>query len=70
MEVVHAMNNHDDTEARDTLMMFGGLALMMLGAGLVLTAPAIRRYLGGVSVGNLLQQAAPDFERYLKLKAM
>jgi hypothetical protein len=70
MEVVRAMNNQDDTEARDTLLMFGGLALMMLGAGLVLTTPTIRRYLGGVSVGSLLQQAAPDFERYLKLKAM
>jgi len=70
MEIVRAMDNHDDTETRDALLMFGGIALMMLGAGLVLTTPVVRRYLGGLSVGNLLQAAGPDFERYLKLKAM
>jgi hypothetical protein len=70
MEIVRATDNHDNAETRDTLLMFGGIALMMLGAGLVLTTPTVRRFLGGVSVGNLLQTAAPDFERYLKLKAM
>jgi len=70
MQLVREMDNHDNNETRDTLLVFGGLALMMLGAGLVLTTPVVRRYLGGVSVGNLLQTAAPDFERYLKLKAM
>jgi hypothetical protein len=70
MEVLRAMDNTDNTETRDTLLLFGGIALMMLGAGLVLTTPAVRRYLGGLNVGNLLQTAAPDFERYLKLKSM
>ena len=70
MEIVRATDNHDNAETRDTLLLFGGIALMMLGAGLVLTTPTVRRFLGGVSVGNLLQTAAPDFERYLKLKAM
>jgi len=65
-------NGHDTSanESRDTMVMFGGLALVLLGTGMILSSPAIRKYLGGLNVGNLLQTAAPDFERYLKLKAM
>jgi len=66
----HVSDNHESAEARDTILMFGGAALMMLGAGLILTTPIVRKYLGGLNVANLLQGAAPDFERYLKLKAM
>jgi hypothetical protein len=62
--------NHDSEEARDTMLLFGGVALMMLGAGLVLTSPLVRKYLGGINFAGLLQSAAPDFERYLKLKQM
>jgi len=68
----HYLNGEDKgaAEARDTMVMFGGLALVLLGTGMILSSPAIRKYLGGLNVGNLLQTAAPDFERYLKLKAM
>jgi hypothetical protein len=69
MEHTHS-NNHHDAEARDTLLMFGGLALVMFGAGMILTNPLVRKYLGGINIGNLMQTAAPDFERYLKLKSM
>jgi len=48
----------------------GGTALVVLGAGLILSTPIIRRYLGGVGVGNLLQAAVPDIQRYMKLRAM
>ncbi len=51
-------------------MMFGGLALVTLGAGMILTSPIVRRYLGGFNVGKLLEAAGPDFERYMKLKSM
>jgi len=44
--------------------------LMVLGAGLILSTPMVRRMLGGVGVGNLISAAAPDFERYLKLRSM
>jgi len=64
------VNGHEESNDRDTLLMFGGVALMMMGAGLVLTSPIIRRYLGGLNIASLLQTAAPDFERYMKLKAM
>ena len=61
-------NQEDDT--RDTLMLLSGAALVIFGAGLMLTTPMVRRLLGGFGIGNILQAAAPDFERYLKLKAM
>jgi hypothetical protein len=70
MEIVRAANNGDSDGSQTTLMMFGGLALMTLGAGLILTSPIVRKYLGGFDVGKLLQAAGPDFERYMKLKSM
>jgi hypothetical protein len=69
MELMHAENNSSD-DVRDTMLLFGGVALMLLGAGMVMTSPVVKRYLGGVNLAGLLQSAAPDFERYLKLKAM
>ncbi len=66
----HALHNGDSDESLNTLMMFGGLALVTLGAGMILSSPTVRKYLGGFNVGKLLQAAGPDFERYMKLKAM
>jgi len=43
---------------------------VIFGAGLILTTPPVRKLLGGVGIGTLLQAAGPDFQRYLKLKAM
>ena len=63
----------DDKEIRDTLFLLGGLSLMIFGAGLIITNPTIRRYLGQASVGgvgDLVQMALPDLERYLKLRSM
>jgi hypothetical protein len=63
----------DNKEVRDTLFLLGGLSLMMFGAGLVMTNPTVRRYLGQASVGgvgDLVQMALPDLERYLKLRSM
>jgi len=59
-----------DVSDRDTLLFFGGLACMVFGAGLVLSNRAIRRYLGDVSPGQLLETAMPDVQRYMKLRAM
>jgi len=55
---------------RETLYMLGGVALMVFGAGLIMSNPVVRRYLGQMGVGNLASAALPDFERYLKLRAM
>jgi hypothetical protein len=60
----------ESTETRDTLFLLGGVALLVFGAGLVVTNPTVRRYLGGVNVGSLLHAAVPDLERYLKIRSM
>ena len=69
MELLTALDNNDSTESRDTLMMFGGLALVTLGGGMILTSP-IRKYMGELNVAKLVQAAAPDVARSLKLRAM
>ena len=55
---------------KETLYMLGGVALVIVGAGLVLSSPTVRRYLGSVGVGNLASAALPDIERYFRLRAM
>jgi hypothetical protein len=55
---------------KDTLYMLGGVALVVFGAGLILTSPIAKRYLGQLGVGDLAQLALPDLDRYLKLRAM
>jgi hypothetical protein len=59
-----------DNEIRDTLFLLGGAALVVFGAGLILSNPAIRRFLGGGAIGNLISTAVPDLERYMRLKQM
>ena len=50
--------------------MLGGVALVVFGAGLILSNPFVRRYMSQIGVGNLASAAIPDIERYLKLRAM
>lgn len=61
-----------DNEARDTMFMLGGMALVLFGAGMILTNPLVRRYLGqaGMNGLNLLQAAVPDVERYIRIRNM
>jgi hypothetical protein len=55
---------------RDTLYLLGGVALVVFGAGLILTNPAARRLLGQVGLGDVTTAMMPDVERYLKLRSM
>jgi hypothetical protein len=57
-------------ETRDTLFLLGGLSMILFGAGLVLTNPAVRKLVGGANVGSLLKEALPDLERYLRIRSM
>jgi hypothetical protein len=61
-----------DNEARDTMFMLGGMALVLFGAGMILTNPLVRRYMGqaGMNGLNLLQAAVPDVERYIRIRNM
>ena len=70
MELMEHTEAQDARESRDTLYLLGGAALVVFGAGLILSTPVIRRYLGGGGVGNLVTAAIPDFQRYLKLRSM
>jgi hypothetical protein len=68
MQVIHSLE--DQNGSRDTLMLLSGAALVIFGAGLILSTPAVRKLLGGIGIGTLFEAAGPDFQRYLKLKAM
>lgn len=59
-----------DSSGKDTLYMLGGVALVVFGAGLILSNPTVRKYLGQMGVGGLITSAVPDVERYLKLRSM
>jgi hypothetical protein len=63
-------NGNGNSSDKDTLFMLGGVALMVFGAGLILSNPIARKYLGQFGVGNLAQTALPDLDRYLKLRSM
>jgi len=68
MEISETANNNGTD--KDTLYMLGGAALILFGAGLILSNPVVRRYLGQMGVGNLVTAAIPDVDRYLKLRNM
>jgi hypothetical protein len=62
----------DAAESRDTLFMLSGVALVIFGAGLILSSPIVRRLMAQTGMGglNLLQAAVPDLEKYMKLRNM
>lgn len=75
------MGQHDnDSDNKDTLYLMGGLALMVLGAGLIMTNKSVRSAVtAGVSsvlpevqgkLGLDLSGIGDDVQRYMKLKSM
>ena len=69
IELANATVNGDDHN-KDTLYMLGGLAMVVFGAGLILTNPFVRRYTSQLGAGGLLGAALPDVERYFRLRSM
>jgi hypothetical protein len=63
-------NGNEGFNDKDTIFMLGGVALIVFGAGLILTNPIVRRYMGQLGVGDLANLALPDLDRYLKLRSM
>ncbi len=72
------MSHDESSQIQDTLFLAGGFALMVLGAGLMLARPSVRRTItGGLApllpegpMANRIGGVIPDLERYLKLKSM
>jgi hypothetical protein len=58
------------SDDKSTLYLLGGVAMVVFGAGLIITNPAIRRFTSQLGVGNLAQAAMPDIQRYFRLRAM
>jgi len=69
MEVIQR-EEHDGSPNKDTLFMLGGVALVVVGAGLILTSPIAKRYMGQLGLGDLGTGIVPDIERYFKLRSM
>jgi len=61
-------NANGSVSDKDTLFMLSGVALVVFGAGLIISNPIVKRYLGQFGLGNLA--ALPDLDRYLKLRSM
>lgn len=57
-------------DGKETLYLLGGVALMILGAGLVLSNSAVRRKLSQVRAGDVVKALMPHVERYLSLRSM
>lgn len=55
---------------RETLYLLGGVALVIFGAGLILSNPTTKRLMGQVGLGDLTKAVLPDFDRYMKLRSM
>ena len=65
---------------RDVIYLMGGLALMVLGAGLVASHPAVRKAVTGAVASVLpdlqgkfapdLSSVGSDLQRYMRLRAM
>ena len=63
-------HENDAASTGATLRLFGGLACVVFGVGLILTNRAIRGALGDVDPAKMVEGAIPDIQRYLRLRAM
>jgi hypothetical protein len=72
MDVLDRSHNGTATNGtdRDTLYLLGGVALVVFGAGLILSNGSARRLLGQFGLGDVTHALMPDVERYLKLRSM
>jgi len=69
MDSIRSTHNGEASD-HDALLLFGGAACLLFGAGLILSSSLTRRYLGNIDPGKLLQSAVPDVQKYLRLRAM
>jgi hypothetical protein len=70
MKMEQHLAKSESSDSKDMLLAIGGVALIVFGAGLVMSHPAIRRYFGTSGLGGMLAGAVPDIERYMRLRSM
>jgi hypothetical protein len=75
-------NNNGRDDSKDLVYLAGGAALMVLGAGLIASHPAIRKSLQAALATvlpevqnrlgsmNAISAVVPDIQRYMKLRSM
>jgi hypothetical protein len=68
MELVQGST--DGANDKSTLFLLSGEALVVFGAGLIVSNPFIRKHMSQLGVGSLAQAAMPNIERYFRLRAM
>ena len=49
------------TNERDTLLMLGGVALVVVGTGMILSNPVVRRYMAQMGFGDVLGSIIPTW---------
>ena len=74
------MSNNDNSDAQDIVRLSRGVAMMVMGAGMILSSPSVRRLLmsslasavpeGENPIEAGLAGILPDVERYMKIRAM
>ena len=52
VDMIEREVRQDGTDSKDTLLMLGGVALVVMGAGLILTSPIAKRYMGQMGIGE------------------
>jgi hypothetical protein len=70
MDAIGTTRSGEPKDNNDTMLLFGGAACLLFGAGLILSSALTRRLLGDADAGQLLQSAVPDVQRDLRLRAM
>jgi hypothetical protein len=55
---------------KDLLFLVGGAALLVIGAGIILSNPEVKKYMGHLGVEDITRNILPDFDRYMKLRSM
>jgi hypothetical protein len=75
-----AVMDNNASDQKEMMYLAGGLALVIFGTGVIMSNPAVRRFLLGGIGATLAQQNGslpagvkamlPDIERYLKMSAM
>lgn len=74
------METNSSGDSKDMLYLVGGLALLIAGAGLILSHPQVQKTVRGAldrivpgipdNLTGTLATVVPDFQRYMKLRSM